>query len=338
MKWVASSGYDGKIYLWEANNPAHNTTLETRIVHALAFSPDGTHLASAHQSGRIAVWSIESSGPHGYKVIPKNSDVPRPAAPLRAVAWSPDGKRVAVCSDKLVFIYSLLDDPSPGPIRFQYPYGDTCFVTFSPGGDLIAYGGDHGCYISDLKHYTLRAYVRDPAPEAGKTILRSAQFDAGGKHLLTCSDANTARIWDICNPETPIAEYTVTQLEPPPSKLLHAAFTPDGAVMLAAEFGAIGARMVLFSERPATNLSANEPWYALGCRGRVAIERAHFSQDGNYIVTGSLTGDVCVWETRPALPASAQRVKEFWDSVPPRAPKDPREDALYRGLTEKWQP
>lgn len=159
-----------------------------------------------------------------------------------------------------------------------------------------------------------------------------------GKHLLTCSDTNTVRIWDICNPETPIVveEHTLTQLEPPPCKLLHAAFTPDGTVMLTAEFSVEKACRVFVSERPATNLSANEPWYTLPCPSNdVAIERAHFSQDGNFIVTGLMTGDVCVWQTRPVVPASADRVQEFWDAVPPR---DPRRDRWYSSATGKQLP
>ena len=70
------------------------------LVQAIAFSPDGTRVATAGRDGKVKVWSV--SGDEAPLVISGN------LGPVSGVALSPDGRRLAFCGeDKVVRVWDV---------------------------------------------------------------------------------------------------------------------------------------------------------------------------------------------------------------------------------------
>jgi WD40 repeat protein len=71
----------------------------TKIIRTLAWSPDARFLATGGDDGMLAIW------------YPAHSQAPlltvQHNAPVLALNWSPDGKRVATASGNMVMIWGL---------------------------------------------------------------------------------------------------------------------------------------------------------------------------------------------------------------------------------------
>lgn len=83
-KILASADENGQIYLWDDNTPRALEKLDG-AVNALAFSPDGSRLASAGADGLIRVWEVES----GEIVLTFEQ-----GAAVNSVIFSPDGTQL----------------------------------------------------------------------------------------------------------------------------------------------------------------------------------------------------------------------------------------------------
>ncbi len=71
----------------------------TKVVRALAWSPDGRFLATGGDDGKLIIW------------YPTRDQVPLQQvqlnAPVMALTWSPDGKKVATASDNVVTVWGV---------------------------------------------------------------------------------------------------------------------------------------------------------------------------------------------------------------------------------------
>ena len=139
-KYLASSGEGGHILVWNSGDYSLCTTLEGHrgMVDALAWSPDGTRLASGswgHGSDQLFIWDTQS-----WKRIRAFDD---PNELVFGVAWSADGKR-------------LVSAGSDGTLRWWNPQSGECILSqqghegpvqslrASPDGRHLASCGDDG--------------------------------------------------------------------------------------------------------------------------------------------------------------------------------------------------
>ncbi len=106
------------------------------IPTALRYSPDGSILAMAGPAGVVVI-------DHSDRILPISAPLRDPAFGL---AWSPDGKRVAVATERSLFTITLPSlDPSargegmPPPITTELDTSHAFVATaFSKDGDHIA--------------------------------------------------------------------------------------------------------------------------------------------------------------------------------------------------------
>jgi serine/threonine protein kinase len=127
----------GGLTWWIARNPPEGTLFSTYrghtdTVRSVAWSPDGSRIASGSADNTVQVWNA-ADGSHIYTYR-------RHIGSVTAVAWSPDGSRIASGGyDVSVHVWNTAD----GSIIYTYPdIANVVFaVAWSPDGSRIASGG-----------------------------------------------------------------------------------------------------------------------------------------------------------------------------------------------------
>jgi WD40 repeat protein len=116
------------VRLWNSQGiPQGTLTEHSKNILSLAYSPDGELLATVGEDNTARIWSDGLV----RKVITLK-DIPR------RVAFSPDGQRIAVASDKRVTVWNV--DGTPGP-ELPDPPASLVDLAWNKTTDKIAVGG-----------------------------------------------------------------------------------------------------------------------------------------------------------------------------------------------------
>ena len=157
-----------------------------------AYSPDGKYLATIGYDGTTIIWDALNG--KEFLRLPGTTKPSDNISPQR-IAYSPDGKSLAVCDSNQVKIYN----PSTGALSMTlmgHPK-DASAVAFSPDGKRLASGGLDGSIriwdtLSGDSLHTL----------AGHTdLIEGLAFSPDGKWLASASDDATLKIWDAVTGE-----------------------------------------------------------------------------------------------------------------------------------------
>ena len=182
----------------------------TQRVFAVAFSPDGTRLATGSARRRVRIWKLRT--PDKAQVLRVGSVF----MDVYAVAFSPDGTRLATSSDVQV---ARIWDATTGAQQLRVTHGGGCWVfavAFSPDGTRLATGsGDKTARIWDATTGAQQLRVTHDGE------VHAVAFSPDCTRLATGSWDKTARIWD--------ATTGAQQLRVTHDGEVHAvAFSPDG--------------------------------------------------------------------------------------------------------------
>jgi WD40 repeat protein len=213
---LATAGRDGTIRLW---NPATGERLSDPIrghggqwVTTVQFNRDGTLLASAGLDGTVKLWGMAPGQPHEQVVATHRG-------PVGAMAFSPDGQRIA--SAGYVYDFStasggaaktngrgaelrITDVGSRRPIvdgLTEFGYGPIS-LAFSPDGKRIAVGADD----KTIRLRDAQTGAAVGAPQA--THAESADhlaYSVDGTRIITGSARgdNALHIW-AADPDRPV--------------------------------------------------------------------------------------------------------------------------------------
>lgn len=192
--------------IWRAPEPGGMSGLL-----ALAFSPDGTRLATAAGSA-VRLW--DPAAATVVATLRGHTDV------VMAVAFSPDGTRVASASrDSSV---RLWDVAGSGSSVLLEHVGMVHAVAYSSDGTRLASGDD------------ATVVLWDPAATVVATLtghtraVRRLAFSPDGTRLVSTSSDGTARVWDVDGGQTLL---TLTGHAGP---VLGVAWSPDGGQLATA--------------------------------------------------------------------------------------------------------
>lgn len=310
---IASGAGNGAVHLWNAESLEleHLRLGHETAVTAIAFHPDGETLATGEHGGAVRMWSRSAARP--LATLPH-------AGELKAVAFSPEGSRVAVAvSDRDAVdiwharaIERLRSLPLDGRSVAQ--------LAFAPRGELLAAacgrnGEDGDVLVWDARDGRLLATLAGHVRGA-----ESVAFSPDGTRLLTTSREKVATVWE---------PRTGRRL------MASAAGVRSDHSRVGAVFGLGGSRMAyqmpelfdvdtgeavvrLAPQGQTTALAASRDGHLLAAGGAIgvvyvsdftsgkrlaklpghadSVNVLDFSPDGSRIASGSLDGTIRLWD------------------------------------------
>ncbi len=263
---LATSEEDGSIRLWdgERGTPRHRLGRHQGMARSLRFSPDGGKLASVGADG-LRVWDLTGGPPAQLG-----------GGPARALAWLPDGRRVAVGrEDGAVEVMELsgaarrIEDAHRGPVQA---------LAVSPDGRLLATGDRDGAVVvHDLAGGGARRM-----PDAHSERIGSLAFSRDGRLLASGGADRAIRLWDSAT-LAPAGELLVYGT----GELVSLDFAPAGSpVRDALLAGYAQGRALLWEPAGHEMLLGLQTWIT------VAVSAARFSPDGRRVALLNSAGSL----------------------------------------------
>jgi WD40 repeat protein/serine/threonine protein kinase len=317
-------GNDGAVEIWDWSNRRVESRLpghQKRAIN-LAFSPDGSRLASGNARGSVMLWDPRAGGE------PLRSFVEAREArfPVAALAFSPDGGRLATASyGRRVDVW----DATTGELLRRLPHGGLVMgVAYCAGGRRLASSGEDktvrvwdatserevlvlrghdglcGCVASSPDGHRLASAsidgticIWDATPlqhQNGQEVLSFAEHgdevwsvavSSDGQKIASGGMDTRVKVWDARTGRVnaEFARHT--------GVIFSTAWDPDGKRLASA-----GRDGELFTVK-VWDAQTGQPAFELK-RGPEEYFAVAFSPDGKYLVTGRANGDVQVWDAR----------------------------------------
>jgi len=283
---AVTASADGTAWVWNLRSQReHQRLLHASAVLHVAFSPEGTQIATGEVARVATIWDLES----GEALLRFEGH----DAAVRHVAFSPNGSLlVTASSDGTARLWRRSDGSLLTTLSGHG--GEVCCAVFSPdGARVLTAAADGEARLWEVPSgkalHSLRGHLKP---------IREARFSRNGGSIVTASSDHTARVWDA---ETGQARRVLTGHDGP---VQDARFSPDGSLVVTAS-----------EDRTA------RVWRTLGgevplvLRGHTdGVLSAVFSPNGRHILTGSRDGTARLWEVTAGLALRTFRGHEGWVS------------------------
>lgn len=270
----------GILSMWDAATGARlfQRELHTSGLWAVKFSPDGSKLFLASYDGRGYIANAQSGD-----VVTTISGHVGNSPSMRGGSFSPDGLRVATSgSDGFVRVWDAQTSAQLLAVRLPHPTYD---AAFSPDGTKIAVAmlGHGQAVLCDSSNGSILQTFEGH----GKSVL-SVRFSSDGRHLLTASRDQKARIFDVETGKT-LLEFGHAVTFPN-----CAAISPDDSLVAT---GSENGQCRIWDSTSGTLLGT--------LRAGPEVHGVEFSPDGRKLVTTSV-GATKVWSLGSLFPSSVR--------------------------------
>jgi WD40 repeat protein len=304
----------------------HSSASHVGMVAQLAFSRDGSRLASASHDKTIKVWDVASGkelldlaghdhwvqtvafSPDGHTLASGGQDNTvrlwqgrlgrevftwRGTRHILAVAFSPDGRGLAASLGAQTHVLDLESG------RRALSVGDaedpvvTMALAFSPDGKLLAQGRGNAEDTGDVVLYDAVTGARRRHLRGHRNSVHGLAFSPDSTRLASASHDKTVKVWDV-------ASGKLLRTFEHPSRVHGLAFSPDRRIASCGGDGSVrvwepntGKELLCLSGPrggPGTFLLGPDPWTAaLSARvNSASLGAVAFSPDGRLLVAGSL--------------------------------------------------
>ena len=294
-KFIAAAENES-VYLWDTASRRLTATLSNphpaadSSVSALALSPSGTMIAVAYTSGPVLIWDTASR--HITATI-------TPAAGAGCLAFSPNGKVLAVCeNDVLIWdVRGRRVDAILHAVK-NSGAGSPAAVAFSPNGRTLAVSvyantDQNGKYLApgiELWNLSTRRVTADLAGGVGGG---DAAYSKNG-HILAVAEgfSGSFSLWDVTGkprPETTLSDpkpgaqsYSSIGIDP-------VAFSPDGATLATADGSPTNSTYVWDTATDQLTSTLTDP-------GSLGVTDLAYTPDGKLLITADGNGDLYLWQ------------------------------------------
>jgi WD40 repeat protein len=222
---AAAGTADGKrVFLWDLRSGRLERTLEADHgnelpVEGLAFAPDSRLLVSGGTFTRTFLWSVAS----GERI----AQLDQHTSGVRAIAFAPDGSRVATAAEGgRIVIWRLWEMPPAHDVIDEAVPAFVFSLAFSPDGNQLAAGGEDGSVAiwplegEDREPVRLRA--RQPEPVA------RVQFIRAGAAVAVLTRDGRVSFYDRPGG----SDLRMAPIEAGPTAVADFAFLDDGKTLL----------------------------------------------------------------------------------------------------------
>ncbi|CCA72103.1 related to WD40-repeat protein (notchless protein) [Serendipita indica DSM 11827] len=241
-------------------------------VSGIAFSPDGSKLASSSYDATIRLWDTDTGRPLQEPIRGHEDSI-------YTLAFSPDGSRiVSGSSDRTIRLWDAeTGKPLGVPLRGHKHWISS--VAFSPDGSQL---------VSGSWDTTIRVWDAGTGAPLGEPLqgheerVTCVVFSPNGMYMASSSWDTTVRIWDAKT-----GHLLGQPLRGHEGWINSVAYSPDGSRLVTASWD-----MTMRIWDAETGQQLGEP-----LRGhKDDVNVAVFSSDGSCIISGSLDTTIRVWD------------------------------------------
>lgn len=177
---IATGSSDGTAHVWDLHKKKLATLVHKGPVEGVVWSPDGKMLCTRSDDGTAQIWILEEDA----------CIIIRHTQSVTALAWRSDSRMVCTASnDKTAKIIDMEKRANTISIEHQGPVNA---VAWSPDGSILSTASnDKTAQIYDMKKEEFIIAIQHKAP------VNAVAWSPDGTMICTASDDRTAQIWNV---------------------------------------------------------------------------------------------------------------------------------------------